>query len=79
MGLGACVIERHFTLDRNMEGPDHASLTYDEFSKLIIGIREIERALGSHGERLLSQGEMINRKSWKESCCFKKFKTWISH
>lgn len=68
VGLGACVIERHFTLDRNMEGPDHAaSLTYDEFSKLIIGIREIERALGSHGERLLSQGEMINRENLGKS------------
>ncbi len=68
VGLGACVIERHFTLDRNMEGPDHAaSLTYDEFSKMIDGIREIEKALGDSNERKLSQGEMINRENLGKS------------
>ena len=62
VALGACVIERHFTLDRTMEGPDHAaSLEYIEFKRLIDGIREIEEALGDGQERRLSQGEMINR------------------
>jgi sialic acid synthase SpsE/sugar phosphate isomerase/epimerase len=68
VGLGANVIERHFTLDRNMEGPDHAaSLTFEEFSRLIRGIREIEEALGTGGQRKLSQGEMINRENLGKS------------
>lgn len=45
---GAVVIEKHFTLDRNMEGPDHlASTEPDEFKKMIDSIRNIEKALGT--------------------------------
>lgn len=66
--LGACIIERHFTLDRNMEGPDHAaSLTHAEFKSMVDGIREIERALGDGKVRKLSQGEMINRENLGKS------------
>jgi sialic acid synthase SpsE/sugar phosphate isomerase/epimerase len=66
--LGACIIERHFTLDRTMEGPDHAaSLEYSEFQQLITGIREIEQALGDGTNRQLSQGEMINRENLGKS------------
>ncbi len=66
--LGVCVIERHFTLDRNMEGPDHAaSLTHTEFKQLVDGIREIEEALGEGKVRHLSQGEMINRENLGKS------------
>lgn len=44
---GAYIIEKHFTLDRNMEGPDHkASLEPDELSAMVQGIREVELALG---------------------------------
>ena len=68
VSMGAQIIERHFTLDRTMEGPDHAaSLTVDEFSQLISGIREIEQALGSGEERVLSQGVMINRENLGKS------------
>lgn len=68
VALGAKIIERHFTLDRLMEGPDHAaSLEYSEFKELITGIREIEIALGSDKERVLSQGEMINRENLGKS------------
>lgn len=68
VALGACVIERHFTLDRTMEGPDHAaSLEANEFKRLIEGIREIEQALGDGKERTLSQGEMINRENLGKS------------
>jgi sialic acid synthase SpsE/sugar phosphate isomerase/epimerase len=68
VALGACVIERHFTLDRNMEGPDHAaSLEFQEFRRLIEGIREIEEALGEGMERRISQGEMINRENLGKS------------
>lgn len=66
--LDACVIERHFTLDRNMEGPDHAaSLTYPEFKRMIEGIREVDDALGVSGDRKVSQGEMINRENLAKS------------
>jgi N-acetylneuraminate synthase len=68
VALGACVVERHFTLDRAMEGPDHAaSLTHAEFKRMIDGIREIEEALGEGKERQLSQGEMINRENLGKS------------
>ena len=68
VALGACVIERHFTMDRNMEGPDHAaSLEFQEFKRLIEGIREIEEALGEDKERRISQGEMINRENLGKS------------
>jgi N-acetylneuraminate synthase len=68
VALGACIVERHFTLDRAMEGPDHAaSLEYMEFKRLIDGIREIEQAIGDGGERRISQGEMINRENLGKS------------
>jgi len=68
VALGACVIERHFTLDRTMEGPDHAaSLTPTEFKCMVEGVRQIEEALGKGKERHLSQGEMINRENLGKS------------
>lgn len=48
VALGATVIEKHFTLDRNMPGPDHkASLTPEELAQLISQIHDVEQALGS--------------------------------
>lgn len=68
VALGGCIIERHFTLDRLMEGPDHAaSLTETEFRTMVEGIREIELALGNGEARKLSQGEMINRENLGKS------------
>jgi N-acetylneuraminate synthase len=68
VALGACVIERHFTVDRSMEGPDHAaSLEHAEFARLVDGVREIEQALGDGRERSVSQGEMINRENLGKS------------
>ena len=68
VGLGAKVVERHFTFDRSMEGPDHAaSLEREEFKALVAGIREIEEALGDGIERTISQGEMINRENLAKS------------
>jgi sialic acid synthase SpsE/sugar phosphate isomerase/epimerase len=69
VALGARIIERHFTIDRNMEGPDHAaSLEYNEFKSLIKGIREVEQALGSDGaQRIMSQGEMMNKENLGKS------------
>lgn len=48
VALGACVIEKHFTLDRNLPGPDHkASLEPSELKKMVDSIRNIEKALGN--------------------------------
>lgn len=48
VAMGATVIEKHFTLDRNLPGPDHkASLEPDELTEMIARIRDVERALGS--------------------------------
>ena len=47
VALGARIIEKHFTLDRNMEGPDHqSSLEPDELKKMVNAIRNIEKAMG---------------------------------
>ncbi|MCK1677165.1 N-acetylneuraminate synthase family protein [Bradyrhizobium sp. 150] len=69
VALGAIVIERHITLDRGMEGPDHAaSLEPEEFKTLVSGIREVEAARGEKlAERALSQGELINRENLAKS------------
>lgn len=59
--LGAAVIEKHFTLDQTMEGPDHmASLAPEELSAMVRGIRNIEKALGD-GEKGVTPSEMTNR------------------
>jgi N-acetylneuraminate synthase/N,N'-diacetyllegionaminate synthase len=51
VALGACIIEKHFTLDRSLAGPDHrASLVPDELNDLIRSIRNVEAALGD-GEK----------------------------
>ena len=66
--LGAEIIERHFTLDRGMEGPDHAaSLEFQGLKDLIEGIKEINLALGGGGKRTLSQGQMINKENLSKS------------
>ena len=60
VALGASVIEKHFTLDRNMEGPDHkASLQPDELKAMVSAIRNIEKALGS-GKKTVSESERKN-------------------
>ena len=60
--MGAKVIEKHFTLDKSMEGNDHrVSLLPDEMRAMIEAIRQVEEALGEAGERVISQGEMMNR------------------
>ncbi len=60
VALGATIIEKHFTLDRNMEGPDHrASLEPDELAAMVSAIRHIEKALGS-GDKAPSPSEMKN-------------------
>lgn len=58
VAMGAKVIEKHFTLDRNMEGPDHLASTEPvEFKKMVDSIRNIEKALGT-GEKLPTKSEI---------------------
>ena len=60
VALGATVIEKHFTLDCNMEGPDHkASLEPDELKAMVSSIRNIEQALGD-GRKTVSASEKKN-------------------
>ncbi|MHC5060128.1 MAG: N-acetylneuraminate synthase [Planctomycetota bacterium] len=61
VALGARVIEKHFTLDRNMEGPDHkASVEPDELEAMVKAIRNIEMALGD-GIKRASKSELENK------------------
>ena len=60
VALGAQVIEKHFTLDRNMQGPDHkASLEPNELKAMVTAIRNIEQALGT-GRKSISESECAN-------------------
>jgi sialic acid synthase SpsE/sugar phosphate isomerase/epimerase len=60
--LGACIIERHITLDRTMDGPDHAaSLEPHGFRKMVRDIHQVDSALGTGKEKFLSRGEILNR------------------
>ena len=76
VALGACVIEKHFTLDSTMDGPDHkASLEPDELKAMVGAIRNIEQALGD-GIKRPSSSEFKNipiaRKSLVAICDIKK-------
>ena len=77
VSLGARIIEKHFTLDKSMEGNDHkVSLLPKEFKNMVKYIREVELAMGNNGVRTISQGEMMNRevlaKSLIANKCIKK-------
>ena len=76
VALGATVIEKHFTIDRNLPGPDHkASLEPEELKAMVNGIRHIEQALGD-GIKRVSDSEKANisvaRKSIVAACSIKK-------
>ena len=60
VALNACVIEKHFTLDKNLAGPDHrASLEPHEFKAMVEGIRKVEAALGN-GQKVPAASESGN-------------------
>ena len=72
VALGATIIEKHVTLDNNLEGPDHkASATVDEFSEMIQSIRTIEKAMGS-GEKSVTKGELEIKRSVRKSIIAKR-------
>jgi N,N'-diacetyllegionaminate synthase len=61
VALGATVIEKHFTLDRNMEGPDHkASIEPQELKAMVTAIRNVEKALG-RAEKQITESERKNK------------------
>ena len=61
VAMGASVIEKHFTLDKNMKGPDHkSSLSPDELKAMVCAIRNIEKALGSN-KKISTPSEQINK------------------
>lgn len=75
VAMGATVIEKHFTLDKNMEGPDHkASLAPEELRQMVLSIRNVEAALGN-GIKQPSEAEKkniaITRKSIVAACDIK--------
>ena len=80
VALGAQVIEKHFTLDKNLPGPDHkASLEPDELKTMVKAIRNVEIALGN-GIKKPSKSEVKNlsiaRKSIVAKCQIKKGETF---
>jgi len=73
VALGATVIEKHFTLDRNMEGPDHkASIEPHELEKLVSSIRHVEKALGD-GVKNPKSGELVNLYASRKSIVAKRY------
>jgi len=63
VGMGACAVERHFTLDRKMWGSDHkASIEPNEMKEMIINIRLVEQALGNPMPRCLPVEEPVKIK-----------------
>ncbi|SFG33044.1 N-acetylneuraminate synthase [Pontibacter chinhatensis] len=68
VALGAKVIEKHFTLDRNLPGPDHkASLEPKELKEMVSGIRNIEKALNGHGRKEPTKSELLNKEVARKS------------
>ena len=65
--LGSTVLEKHLTLNREMEGPDHkASITPERFKQMVDGIRKVDMALGN-GIKVPSPGEIENKKIARKS------------
>ncbi|UWG97849.1 N-acetylneuraminate synthase [Dehalobacter sp. DCM] len=72
VALGAAVIEKHFTLDKNLEGPDHkASLNPKELKAMVSAIRNIELALGD-GLKRVSKSEEPNKQAARKSIVAKR-------
>ena len=60
VSLGATIIEKHFTVNKSLRGPDHkASLNFNELKQLVISIRKIEKSLGD-GKKIVSKSELKN-------------------
>jgi N,N'-diacetyllegionaminate synthase len=72
VALGACIIEKHFTLDKSLPGPDHStSETPEEFALLVRDIRIMEQALGSY-DKAPSGAEQANMEGMRRSIVAKR-------
>ena len=68
VAMGAKVIEKHFTLDRDLPGPDHrASLEPDELKEMVMTIRNIEQAISGSGKKEPSPSELRNKEVARKS------------
>ena len=79
VSLGAKIIEKHFTLNQNLPGPDHkASLNFREFKNMVSSIRNIEKSLGEEKKKI-STAEIRNSKIVKKiNSGLKKILRWVS-
>ena len=69
VALGACLIEKHFTLDRDLPGPDHwFSSTPDELRRLVEGVRAVELSLGASRRSGRRATEAKGRREFRLSC-----------
>lgn len=67
VSLGACVVERHFTLDKSLPGPDHSSsMEPDEFAEMVCAVRDTEASLGD-GRKEPSEAEKRNIQGMRRS------------
>lgn len=68
VAMGATIIEKHFTTDRELEGNDHkVSLLPNEFAEMVARTRELEEALGTDEARDVTTGELMNRTNLAKS------------
>ena len=73
VALGACIIEKHFTLDRALPGPDHkASLEPTELQNLVTAIRRVEASFGDGNKRPMA-GELVNKPLMQKSLVTRRF------
>ena len=71
VGLGAKIIEKHFTLDKNLSGPDHkASLEPDELIHMVKAIREVTQSIEGTAKKAPTPTELENKKVARKSLCY---------
>ena len=76
VAMGATVIEKHLTLDRNLPGPDHkASIEPDQFASMVTGIRSLEQALGN-GIKKPTPSEQLNLPLVRKSLVAARYPLW---
>ena len=71
VGLGAKIIEKHYTLDKNLPGPDHkASLEPNELIHMVKAIREVTQSIAGTAKKTPTPTELNNRKVTRKSLCY---------
>ena len=71
VSLGATVIEKHFTLDKTLPGPDHkASLEPKELEQMVSNVRIVSKAISGNGLKSPTLTELENKKQVRKSLCY---------